>query len=194
MPVVELLPVGNGAFSTWTASPAGTPHWRAVFDPVAADDDATFVRSDDDTQKVETFLYETGRLSPRVRPVSWIGLKARVRRTALGFAENVRFAPRVYSSGIAAQGSTIILPRATTAWNNYGPEAIAAWRFFLDPATGRPWTDAAALSAELGMVDLTFDEGAGAQHDLRWTLARKVMNVNYWDRPAVRGGDHGAGQ
>ena len=190
MPVVELLPVGNGAFSAWTPFPAGTPHWQSIFDPVGSDDDATFLHSSDDTQRAETMRFESAPDLPRVHPVSWLGLKARLRRTVPGEL-TVSFASRLYSAGVLLQGPTVLLGAGATAWTTYDPAVLVAWRFPLDPASGAPWTYPAALLAELGIVDLTFDDGAGGVHDLRWTLARKSMNVNYWGVPAVRGPAHG---
>ncbi len=109
--------------------------------------------------------------------ISWVGVSARLRKIAGG---DPLIGARIRSASVDSD-----LPEMTIASESYADFAPedTGWRLYADPATGAPWTPAAALACQAGLF--TYRPAGSA---CRCTRLRKAIQCDLLvRRNAVRG-------
>ena len=180
MPLLELLPDGIGDAHEWLALPSGTAP-AAVLDLNGPDGDASYIRStgnpDDPTAGVlSLFTFQRAPQLPRpILSVSYITIRPWARRAGAG----AQFLAGVIKSG-AAQ---LVFPSVQVTSPAYAAlePSTTGWLSFTDPATGKSWTVAAALAAQVGV----FDSTPNAAHEMRVTKITKQVWVEWDSRGAA---------
>lgn len=181
MPLVALLPVADGASSTWTAAPGGTQRFEAVMDPYGPDDNATICQGTGTGQDLMVKTQGAPSLPPIAR-VGWVGVWARVGRNLVASVTPLRFTPRIRLGALDYVGPTPVgLTASQLAYVDYSGYDRADWRLETNPATGKEWTVAEALAAEVGIRDVT----AAGTHVLKCTALRKLLQVAYFSASPV---------
>ena len=185
MPIVDLLPVGDGATLGWTPVPAGTPHYLRILDYSGPDDAAGYIQTGG-YLAAELFHTQTGPDIPEVVGVAWVSVRVRLRRTGVNPVNNPVWSGPLIGTGPSFEPQAWAIQYADRAkWLWFNPESDANARATTNPATGKAWTWAEALAVQVGIKDQTPDP-----HQLHCTSLRKVVSVTYrgvtrWDS-AVR--------
>lgn len=174
MPEVSLLPVADGAVSTWNVSPVG-PAYLAVMDFAGADGDTSFTSSGGNGK---TFTVITQAALPhRAEAVGYVGVVATVRRSNIGGSGAV--APRVDIGAVQYEGPAVVL---TNVYQDIGGYGQAGWWLEQDPETNDDWTIDRAISCQIGLVDRS-----SGLHTVRCTTLRKVLMLRYASDRVTRG-------
>lgn len=187
MPPVNLFAVADGDISNWTVVPGGTPAFQAVGAVHGPQDDVVYVQSGTGAGSPEIFVQTCSTAAlPPISGVGWVGVFARTKKIA-NQPSLITFLPEIRSAGIQMNGS--VVESAGFSYADYDPNVLLELQFALDPATGKPWTLAAALACQVGIKDDTTNSGhAGGVYTLRCSRISKVLFAGFLpNHGAVRG-------
>jgi len=121
---------------------------------------------------------ETAPYIPQVFGVSWVGVWCRAKD--LGSAPPfmaTALHPWIRSGASDWVGDKTTIPDLGAAYADYDPALLKGLRVEQDPATGQPWTYAAALAAQVGFKD---GSGSAVTHESRITAVKKRLLVNHY--------------
>lgn len=170
MPVFPLYPVADGSLTQWVVSPPGMPSYQAVMDLYGPDDLSTYIDSPA-AGAIHLVKTESKPNVPVVRSVGFVAVFLRVRVGT--HSTGAAFSSRIRSAGIDLNGPTVN-PPADNTFHDYDGSQIVGWAAERDPATGQYWTLAAALAAEIGIVD----QGEPVVLSLFCTSMKKMLGVD----------------
>jgi hypothetical protein len=179
VPVLSLPPIAAGDVFQWTGT------YASLIDLDGPDDDLSFVLAAAVGLVMLVRTHDSPDLKNPVPIVAGVSFTARIRR-APASDPNTQFAPVFKSGAVIVTGSATIAP---SSYAGFGPGSGPGWSFDTDPETGLPWTFAAALASQIGLVDSTDTE---FPHTIRCTTMRKLIDCSFGLGPnAVRGDFHG---
>jgi len=139
----DLLPDGDGAFTTWTiagSAPAAT-RWQSVDDPVGASDNGTTYIASPLSVAGNSFTFQN--LSDQGVVINWVAVRVYTRRAAVSSAIGI-----FYRQGGTNYNNTVANQTLTSTWVLY---SLAGWNYTTNPANGLAWNESAINNMEWGV-------------------------------------------
>lgn len=177
-----LRPIADGDLEQWSPIP-GQPSYQQVLDLGGDDGDTTRILSTGVSPLTALFRFEDFLVAPAaVQKVLWVGVQASIRARLGGPAPD----PGLVAAAIKSGGVLATYAPLSVDFNTYASRGGLAdgWYTSTDPATGQPWTVAAAAACQAGLQD---QQDPAKIYSVSCTSIRKLADVVLRMRNAVRG-------